>query len=65
MAVLKKHLSLKHSLRLVLSAPNGLNGLDIAYKEEPDEILLDIIMSGMDGYEVCRKLKANKTNIFS
>ena len=45
---------------VVLSALNGHKGIDIAAKEVPDVILLDIIMPGMDGYEVCRKLKADK-----
>ncbi len=41
----------------VLSALNGQRGLELAASEEPDIILLDIIMPGLDGYEVCRKLK--------
>ena len=45
---------------IVLTAFSGQNGLEIAEKEEPDVILLDIIMPEMDGFETCRKLKANK-----
>ena len=45
---------------IVLSALNGQRGFEIAAIEEPDIILLDIIMPGMDGYEVCQKLKADK-----
>ena len=44
---------------IVHSALNGQTGLEIADQEEPDIIFLDIIMSGMDGYEVCLKLKAD------
>ena len=43
----------------VLSAMNGKNALDIVDKDIPDLILLDIRMPVMDGFEVCRKLKAN------
>ena len=41
----------------VFIAQSGKEGLDIARKEQPDTILLDIIMPKMDGYEVCKKLK--------
>ena len=40
----------------VLSADNGQMGLDLARSESPDLILLDIMMPGMDGFEVCQKL---------
>lgn len=43
----------------VLSALNGKRGLEIAAKEEPEIILLDIIMPETDGYEICRKLKTD------
>ena len=39
---------------------SGQGGIESARKNEPDVILLDIIMPGMDGYEVCRILKADK-----
>lgn len=43
----------------VLSAYNGVAALDLAEREPPDIILLDVMMPRMDGFEVCRRLKAN------
>lgn len=45
---------------IVLTAPSGPKGIELAMTDNPDIILLDIIMPGMDGFEVCTKLKANK-----
>lgn len=42
----------------ILFALDGQEGLEIASNQFPDLILLDILMPGMDGYEVCRRLKA-------
>jgi two-component system, sensor histidine kinase and response regulator len=38
---------------------NGELALQVAQKEKPDLILLDIMMPGMDGYEVCTRIKSN------
>jgi len=43
----------------LLVAKNGETALAIARKARPDLILLDIMMPGIDGYEVCRCLKAD------
>ncbi|MFH0729847.1 MAG: response regulator [Pseudomonadota bacterium] len=43
----------------VLTALNGSKGIELALAEDPDVILLDIVMPDMDGYEVCGKLKAD------
>jgi DNA-binding response OmpR family regulator len=40
-------------------APKGEIALELVNKDKPDLILLDVMMPGMDGYEVCTKLKAN------
>jgi CheY-like chemotaxis protein len=45
---------------IVKAAINGMMALKIAEKNPPDLILLDIRMPQMDGYEVCRRLKANQ-----
>lgn len=42
-----------------VSADNGKEGLKKAVSEKPDLILLDIIMPGMSGLEVCAKLRKN------
>jgi len=45
---------------LIFTALNGAKGIELAATEDPDVILLDIVMPGMDGYEVCQLLKADK-----
>ncbi|NIM15828.1 MAG: response regulator [Candidatus Aminicenantes bacterium] len=44
----------------VITALSGTEGLEIAKKESPDTILLDIQMPVMDGYEVCQRLKGDE-----
>ncbi len=41
-------------------ATNGEEALEIVESDPPDIILLDIMMPGIDGYEVCTRLKADK-----
>jgi DNA-binding response OmpR family regulator len=43
----------------LLSSTNGAEGVILAQARLPDLILLDIVMRGMNGFEVCRELKAN------
>ena len=43
----------------VLAAGNGRQALELSIAERPDAILLDVMMPGMDGIEVCRRLKAD------
>lgn len=43
----------------VVSAEDGKRGLELAKKENPDVILLDILMPKMDGFEVLDELKAD------
>jgi adenylate cyclase len=44
---------------LVIPAESGSEALDKVATERPDLILLDVVMPGMDGYEVCRRLRAD------
>lgn len=59
-------LPLKRSLERenykVIGAYNGHEALQKAAAETPDVILLDLMMPGMDGYEVCNRLKKEITS---
>jgi pilus assembly protein CpaE len=43
----------------VILTQNGREGLDKAYKEQPDIALVDVMMPGIDGYEVVRRLRGD------
>ena len=42
----------------VLTAGDGLSGLELALHESPDIVLLDVLMPGKDGFEVLRDLRS-------
>ena len=44
----------------VITAFNGVDGLIKAKYEQPDIVILDLMMPGMDGFEVCAKLKSDE-----
>ena len=44
----------------VLVAEDGYSGIEVVKNSLPELILLDVTMPGMDGFEVCRRLKENK-----
>ena len=41
-------------------ASNGQAGLDLDLRERPDLVLLDLMLPGIDGFEVCRRLRARR-----
>ncbi len=48
----------KHGFSVII-ASDGETGLNLAEAENPDLILLDVMLPSMDGFEVCKKLKEN------
>ena len=48
---------LKESGYTVLVAHNGRSGLDMALSQQPDVVVLDVMMPDMDGWEVCKALR--------
>src|SRR5689334_12677233 len=51
-------LYLKHEGAEVVTAADGLKALDLAEKFRPDLVVLDVMLPGINGWEVCRKLRA-------
>lgn len=47
----------------VHTSSDGLNGLQIALDEHIDLLLLDLMLPGMNGYEICRRLKKEKPEL--
>ena len=47
----------------VLAASDGVKGLDLALKKDIDMLLLDIMLPGMNGYEICTRLKIERPDI--
>ncbi len=42
-----------------LTATDGVSGIGLAQRERPDLIILDVLMPNLDGYEICRRLRAD------
>ena len=44
----------------IITALDGLRALELAVEQQPDLILLDVLMPGLDGFEVCRRLRCEE-----
>jgi DNA-binding response OmpR family regulator len=51
--------SLRHHGYEVIVATNGLEGVRKARTELPDLVILDVMLPGIDGYEICHRLRAD------
>jgi len=47
----------------VITAPDGKKGLQKAVKEDVDLVLLDVMLPGMDGFQVCKEIKLKKITL--
>lgn len=47
----------------VISANNGYQAVEFFAEQHPDFVCLDIMMPGMDGYEVCRRIRRQNTHV--
>jgi DNA-binding response OmpR family regulator len=50
-------LGLKERGFSVLTAKNGLDGLELAKTKHPNVVVLDVVMPGLNGFEVCAKIR--------
>jgi CheY-like chemotaxis protein len=58
---LVKQIIARHPGIILLTAVDGYSGIEIAKTSQPDAILMDINMPGMNGYEVLKILKSDPT----
>lgn len=56
-------LELKHEGYEIMAAFDGRTGLDMALNEDPDLIILDLMLPVMSGIEVCRRIRQNKNKV--
>lgn len=54
-------IGLRHLGHVVSAAPDGESGLRYAAERHPDVIVLDVMLPGADGFEVCRRFRASGT----
>lgn len=48
---------------LAIEAANGEQALELVAEEEPDLVVLDVNLPGIDGFEVCRRLRADRSPV--
>lgn len=58
------HLALRREFK-VMAAPDGLKGLELAVKEQPNLIITDLMMPGIDGLELTTRLRADPITKFT
>jgi CheY-like chemotaxis protein len=58
--LLMERLLLQSEPYALLSASNGSEAVKAAFAQQPDLILMDVVMPGMDGFEVCRILRSEE-----
>ena len=50
--------TLRHEGYQVSKASNGLEGIRKVHEEKPDLLILDVMLPGMDGFEICHRLRS-------
>ncbi len=52
---------LRHAGYTVITASDGVHGWAAAESQQPDIVVLDIMLPALDGYELCRRIRASAT----
>lgn len=55
--------SLRHEGYQVITCSNGLEGIRKARSESPDLVILDVMLPGLDGFEICHRLKTEPATV--
>lgn len=56
-------INLKRNGFEVIEVDNGEKALEVANKEKPDILILDVMLPGIDGFKVCKKIRENESDI--